>query len=117
MKTVSSVLIMPLLGVVLALGQTPADYRSHPDQSPPPQGWVPDEKTAITIAEAVLRPIFGEKAIRKERPLGAALDGGRWVVTSHQQSSHDPNRIVVGGSLHVEIDKMTGKILSAYHSK
>jgi hypothetical protein len=34
----------------------------------PPKGFVPDEKTAIRIAEAVWSPIYGEEEIRREKP-------------------------------------------------
>jgi hypothetical protein len=29
---------------------------------------IPDEKTAVAVAEAVLIPIYGEERVRKERP-------------------------------------------------
>ena len=41
----------------------------------PPNGFVPDQTTATSIAEAVWIPIWGEESIRAERPFVATLDG------------------------------------------
>jgi hypothetical protein len=38
----------------------------------PPKGFVPDEKTAIRIAEAVWSPIYGEEQIQGEKPFVAS---------------------------------------------
>ena len=46
----------------------------------PPKGFVPDEKTAIRIAEAVWSPIYGEEEIRREKPFVASLKSGVWTV-------------------------------------
>ena len=47
----------------------------------PTSGYVPDAKTAVKIAEAVLVPIYGEKQIESERPFTATLKDGAWTVT------------------------------------
>jgi NTF2 fold immunity protein len=47
----------------------------------PTSGYVPDSKTAVKIAEAVLVPIYGEKQIESERPFTATLKNGVWTVT------------------------------------
>jgi hypothetical protein len=46
----------------------------------PPKGFVPDEKTAIRIAEAVWSPIYGEAMIQGEKPFVASLKSGVWTV-------------------------------------
>jgi len=46
----------------------------------PKDGFVPNEKTAIRIAEAVLTPIYGEKQIKSEEPFSAKLHDGVWTV-------------------------------------
>ncbi len=43
----------------------------------PKDGFVPDPKTAVKIAEAVLIPVFGEKKIEAERPFKR-----RWRMAS-----------------------------------
>jgi len=45
----------------------------------PPSGFVPDEATAVRIAEAVWLPIYGE-AIAAKKPFKATLQGGVWFV-------------------------------------
>jgi hypothetical protein len=41
---------------------------------------VPDEKTAIAIAEAVLIPIYGKEQIDAEKPFHAQLKDNIWTV-------------------------------------
>lgn len=79
--------------------------------------YVPDERTAIRIAEAVLIPIYGEKHVIRERPFRANLDDGVWTVKGHFPRSKDKNVLTVGGSMTVLIDKKSGCIKEVYHSK
>jgi hypothetical protein len=54
-----------------------------PTQSDKPKnGFVPDEKTAISIAVAVWVPMYGAKQIESEKPYNATLKDGVWNVTS-----------------------------------
>jgi hypothetical protein len=53
------------------------DGRAHYS---PSLGFIPDSVTAIAVAEALMRPIVGVGYLREQRPLGAALEGGVWVV-------------------------------------
>ena len=46
----------------------------------PPAGYVPDAKTAVNIAEAVLVPVYGKKQIESEHPFTATLKDGVWTV-------------------------------------
>src|ERR1700691_5039173 len=46
----------------------------------PKDGFVPDPKTAVKIAEAVLIPVYGEKQIESEQPFKAVLENGVWTV-------------------------------------
>lgn len=78
----------------------------------PPNGVVPDEKTAIRIAEAVWIPIYGEKVL-EERPFVAKLiDGNKWYVYGTL-----PKKYNVGGVAEIEISKSDGKILRISHGK
>src|SRR5262247_1703183 len=43
-------------------------------------GVVSDKETAIRIAEAILSPVYGEKAIREQQPYQVTLKDGKWTV-------------------------------------
>lgn len=45
----------------------------------PANGCVPDEKTAIKIAEAIWHSIYGDK-IYEEKPFKVKLEDGIWIV-------------------------------------
>jgi hypothetical protein len=81
-------------------------------QAPHPKdGYVPDEKTAVRIAVAVLSPIYGEEQIIREQPFHAKLKDGVWIV----DGTLPPN--MLGGAAEIRIDKNTGAILSHMHWK
>lgn len=75
----------------------------------PRNGFVPDEKTAIRVAEAVLIPIYGEKRIKSEKPFSAKLDHGVWTVTGAIADG------VEGGVAKIKISKSTGAVMSVTH--
>lgn len=77
----------------------------------PPNGFIPDEKTAIRVAEAVLSPIFGEEKIQKERPFMAVLKDDVWTVTGHLDEG------LMGGVAEIRIAKRDGSILGVGHGK
>jgi hypothetical protein len=76
----------------------------------PKNGFIPNEKTAIAVADAVLAEIYGENQIKGEQPFTAKLDGGIWIVTG---SLHTPN----GGVAEIRISKKDGCILHVTHGK
>ena len=77
----------------------------------PPEGFVPNEKTAIKIAEAVWFPIYGEEQIRKEKPFVASLKNGVWTVHGSLPKGW------LGGVAIAEISKTDGRILRVSHGK
>lgn len=83
----------------------------------PKNGYVPDEATAIRIAEAVFIPIYGEKQVRSEGPFNARVEGDHWVVSGTLPRSSKPNVLILGGSMTAEINRMTGCIQAVYHMK
>jgi len=103
MKTRSVVLTIVLLGPFLL----PA--ASQKESYTPREGFVPDEKTAIRISEAVLTPIYGEKQIKSEEPFSAKLHNGIWTVTGTIEEG------VEGGVAEIKISKRTGTIISVTH--
>lgn len=76
----------------------------------PKNGYVPDEKTAIKIAEAIWLPIYGEHIYNK-KPFVAILQGEVWVIQGSLPSQ------MIGGVPIVEISKKTGKIIRVSHGK
>lgn len=77
----------------------------------PPNGFVPDAKTASRIAEAVWGPIYGESKIADEKPFNATLEKDVWTVTgSLPKGLH-------GGVALVEISKTNGTIIRVSHGK
>jgi hypothetical protein len=82
------------------------DYRHA---AKPKNGFVPDQATAIRIAEAVLVPIYGEKNIQSERPFKATLKNGVWTVTG----TLPPQSL--GGTAIVRLSKADGRILLVTH--
>ena len=76
----------------------------------PPEGYVPDAKTAIKIAEAVWLPIYGEKEIGSEKPFVATLKDGVWTV---QGTYNSP--AYFGGTALIKISKKDGHILQCLH--
>jgi hypothetical protein len=99
--------------VVLAYSRVlfcPAPIPSQLHSYIPKEGFVPNDKTAIRIAEAVLSAIYGEDQIAKEQPFAAILKGGVWTVTGHLSTGN-------GGVALAEIAKTDGRILRVTHGK
>ena len=72
--------------------------------------FVPDEATAVAIAEAVWRPVFGD-GIDESRPFRAVLDGGVWVVTGTLPEG------VYGGVPHAHVRRHDARILRLFHTQ
>lgn len=76
----------------------------------PSAGFVPDSKTAVAIAIAVLTPIYGEAEIASEKPWHTGLDSGVWTVVGTFNGKG------LGGEAVVQIDKKTGEIKFVEHT-
>ena len=83
----------------------------------PTNGFIPDESTAVDVAEAILIPIYGRKHVNSERPFTARLEENHWIVRGNLAKPRHPGDIVVGGTMVAEIDKQSGRILAVYHLK
>jgi hypothetical protein len=88
----------------------------------PKSGFVPDSKTATTIAEAVLIPVYGETKIREEQPLTATLKADVWTVTGtlhckDQNGNSLPSTSCRGGVATVRLLKADGRIILMTHGK
>ncbi|MFN8337057.1 MAG: YbbC/YhhH family protein [Cyclobacteriaceae bacterium] len=73
------------------------------------KGLVPDESTAIKVAEAIWYPVYGN-GIDKEKPFVAKLVDEIWIVKGTIKTDF-------GGALYIEIQKKDCKILKMYHGK
>ena len=67
---------------------------------------VADEETASRIAEAILSPVYGEKAIREQQPYQVTLKGGEWTVDG---TAAPPGHF--GGRFHIVILQVDGRLL------
>jgi hypothetical protein len=83
-------------------------YQADPRFKPPTSGFVPDEKTAVKIAEAILLPLYGEKSVARERPYTAKLKYGVWTVEGY---SSIPKNRRLGGPVQVHIAQRDGQIV------
>jgi hypothetical protein len=88
-----------------ALAQTPGYI--------PPAGFVPNAETAISIARAVLIPIYGAKAIQAEEPLTAERHGDVWVVEGTLPCPKGGS--CVGGTAELQLSAKDGRILHVIH--
>jgi hypothetical protein len=78
----------------------------------PKDGFIPDAKTAIAIAEAILTPIYGQKQIASEMPFRAVLnEKGTWVVKGTLPKGFD------GGVAEIRLAKQDGRVLNVVHGK
>jgi hypothetical protein len=75
----------------------------------PTQGVVPDEATAVKIAQAVFPPVFGEEEVSKYSPYHAMLKEGIWTV----YGTLKPNGR--GGTPMMTIQKTDGKVTELWH--
>jgi len=110
---IPAVLSLTLLLTVAALCQDNAGYV-------PRAGYVPDSKTAVKIAEAVLVPVYGEKQIESERPLTASLKNGVWTVAGTLRCPDGKGGVTTqcdGGVAIVRISKSNAQVLFIVHEK
>jgi hypothetical protein len=78
----------------------------------PKNGFIPDERTAVAIAEAILIPIYGKEQIDSERPLIAKLKNDIWTVTGSLPKGHD-----MGGVAEVRLSKRNARVIFVEHTK
>lgn len=95
--------IVSLHGVLHATEAASYNYK--------PEGYVPDEATAIAIAVAVWMPIYGKDRIEEKKPYKAALKNGIWHVRGTIPQGWK------GGVPEAEISKYNGLILRVSHGK
>jgi hypothetical protein len=77
----------------------------------PPTGYIPDAETAISIAVAIWKPIYGAKQIDDEAPYFAYQIDDYWVVTGSLPEGW------LGGTAKAIIKKGTGEVVHVIHYK
>lgn len=109
MKTILSCTLTAVTILALAAIAFAADATKH--SAKPKDGFVPDAKTATTIAVAVWEPIYGVDQISKQKPYRALLTNGIWIVEGTFHGSG------FGGVAIAEIAKDDGRIIRVSHGK
>ncbi|NHZ37155.1 NTF2 fold immunity protein [Massilia rubra] len=102
----ASLIVLATCGSALTGADEPARHSYMPAQ-----GYVPDAATAVTIAIAVLSPIYGASKIKGEAPFIATLKDGVWIVSG----TLPPN--MYGGVAVIDISRTNGTILRVSHGK
>lgn len=77
----------------------------------PKEGFIPDERTAILVALAILSRIYGEQQINSELPLRSVLRDGTWIVEGTLQKD------MAGGVAIIKLAKSDGRVLYVSHGK
>lgn len=101
---------LAIVSIVVSLARAFDYISARPGSSK--NDFVPDEATAIHIAEAVLIPIHGTQNVEAQRPFRVTSpEGEYWLVTG------SPPRGQVGGSFAVLITKKSGCIVKVGFTK
>ena|SRR5215475_13901977 len=82
---------------------------------------VPDEVTAVRVAEKALGKVYGEKKIDSERPFRARLRDGIWHVWGTLYCKDQRGNVItgacVGGVAMAEVRQGDAKVLNITHEK
>ncbi|MFC0515735.1 NTF2 fold immunity protein [Mucilaginibacter angelicae] len=101
----SFIILLILTSLACRHKSTDTDY----NYDPVTKGYVPNEETAIRIAEAVWLPIYGTDVL-DEKPFIAKLSGNVWTVFGTLHANH-------GGTAFIKLQKSDGRIISIGHQK
>ena len=75
------IILFLLAAALLTWSQDTAKQPRVPtDGVVPKDGFVPSADVAVTVAEAVLVPVYGKQTVASERPFRATLRGNIWIV-------------------------------------
>lgn len=105
-----TILLMAVAAGVLA---------QHTNNSPPVA--VPDEATAVKLAEKALAKIYGKRRIQSERPFTAKLAEGIWHVTGTLYCRDKNGNMItgacVGGVAMADLRQSDGRVLKTGHTQ
>jgi len=77
----------------------------------PDEGFVPDQTTAAILAETILKPIYGEENIDRQKPFKVILRNNIWVITGTLPEG------LMGGVAIIELSKKDAKVIRVSHGK
>jgi TonB family protein len=83
-------------------------------------GPIPNEATALKVAEPELIQVYGADVIGKEKPLGALLSGEMWIVGGTLRCSDGKGgttTVCGGGVASAHLSKNDGRVLEIFHTK
>jgi hypothetical protein len=99
---------------ILVFYSLPPVFSAEPSKlantKPPITNLVPNEEAAISIALAVLTPIYGKKQVQFEQPFHARLDGDIWEVIGTLPKGW------LGGVATVKLSRNDGHIIEITHT-
>jgi len=72
---------------------------------------IADEKTAVTVAEAIVFKIYGEEQIKDERPYTIGFAEGYWVIYGYLPEGSK------GGVFEIILDSNNGEVVHLSHGK
>jgi hypothetical protein len=99
-------LVIPLMVFLGLFSQTIMEWTYQPKE-----GLVPDEETAIKIAEAIWVPIYGESVL-DNKPYNVTLQGDSlWIIVGSLEKG------ACGGVPYIHIMKSDCRIIRVFHSK
>jgi hypothetical protein len=91
-------------------------WKNEPGYYKPQKGFVPNEATAIKIAEAVLAATYGQERVNQEKPLEAHLGMDIWTVLGTVNCPLD-RKPYECGQLSIGIRQDNGEIISVSRIK
>ncbi len=111
----STIGVISFITLAFTLSQSNENNKVLKTDYVPSNGFVPDETTAITIAEAIWNPIYGEKSIASQKPFDVELinDSTVWIV----QGNREYVKGYKGGGAYIAIQRSDCKILRVTHGK
>jgi len=104
MKSIAIAVLTSFLLSGICVAQSRQSYK-------PKGGFVPNQETAIRIAEAIWIPIYGAEEINREKPFIASLKNGVWFVHGSLPKGYN------GGVAEAEIAKADGRIIRVIHGQ
>ena len=81
-------------------------------QQPVQINYVPNETTAVKIAEAIWVGVWGEEKVNKSKPIKATLTDGIWHVVGTM-----PPTATKGGTMHMTLQASDCKIIDVWGDK
>lgn len=98
-----------IIAIVLLTCRGSADLK-------PPKLLVPDEQTAIALAEAILFRAYGRETIEAQRPYKVSLTDGEWYLFGTLPEDTEEGG-VMGGTFRIVISQKDGCVRSVGHGE